>query len=112
MRSWTAAGQPTSAIPLVTAERIGCTPGSSTSARTTSSPPATCPAPTTSSSASLPAAPATSPAGPTVVMCGHGERAMSAASVLASAGHRDVAVLAGGPQDWAESTGQCLEVAS
>ena len=42
------------------------------------------------------------PDGPTVVMCGHGERAMGAASLLARAGHRDVAVLAGGPQDWAE----------
>lgn len=42
-------------------------------------------------------------------MCGHGERAMSAASVLAAAGHRDIAILAGGPQDWAASTGTSLE---
>ena len=45
-------------------------------------------------------------------MCGHGQRAMSAASMLASAGHPDVAVLAGGPQDWAESTGEPLKIAS
>ena len=32
-----------------------------------------------------------------LVHCGHGERAMSAASLLARAGHTDVAVLAGGP---------------
>lgn len=46
---------------------------------------------------------------PTVVMCGHGERAMSAASVIAMAGHDRLAVLAGGPEDWAAATGQSLE---
>lgn len=46
---------------------------------------------------------------PTVVMCGHGERAMGAASLLARAGYREVAVLDGGPTDWAEATGQKLE---
>lgn len=35
--------------------------------------------------------------GPVLVHCGHGERAMTAASVLLRAGHDDVAVLAGGP---------------
>jgi len=49
------------------------------------------------------------PLGPTVVMCGHGERAMSAASLLARAGHRDVTVLAGGPGDWTRDTGRPLE---
>ena len=42
---------------------------------------------------------------PTVVMCGHGERAMSGASVLQAAGHRNLAVLVGGPQDWQRETG-------
>lgn len=37
------------------------------------------------------------PSGPLLVHCGHGERAMSAASLLERAGHRDVAVLAGSP---------------
>lgn len=46
---------------------------------------------------------------PTVVMCGHGERAMGAASLLARAGHRDLSVLAGGPHDWTEKTGRPLE---
>ena len=50
------------------------------------------------------------PADPTVVMCGHGERAMGAASLLERAGHRDVSVMAGGPQDWAEAAGRPLEV--
>jgi len=49
------------------------------------------------------------PSRPTVVMCGHGERAMGAASLLARAGHREVAVLDGGPDDWAEATGRTLE---
>jgi hydroxyacylglutathione hydrolase len=34
-----------------------------------------------------------------LVHCGHGERAMSAASLLQRAGHTDVAVLAGGPDE-------------
>ena len=56
--------------------------------------------------------PETVPDRPTVVMCGHGERAMGAASLLARAGHRDLAVLAGGPQDWADATGRGLETSS
>ena len=35
------------------------------------------------------------------VMCGHGERAMTGASLLARAGRRDLAVALGGPGDWA-----------
>lgn len=46
---------------------------------------------------------------PTVVMCGHGERAMSAASLLTGGGLTQVSVLAGSPGDWAEANGQVLE---
>jgi rhodanese-related sulfurtransferase/glyoxylase-like metal-dependent hydrolase (beta-lactamase superfamily II) len=46
---------------------------------------------------------------PTVVMCGHGERAMGAASILTTHGLTHVSVLAGGPEDWAEANGQQLE---
>jgi rhodanese-related sulfurtransferase len=46
---------------------------------------------------------------PTVVMCGHGERAMGAASLLERAGHHDVVVLAGGPGDWVQVSGGELE---
>lgn len=49
------------------------------------------------------------PPGPTVVMCGHGERAMGAASLLEAAGHAGLAVLDGGPDQWAEATGRHLE---
>jgi hydroxyacylglutathione hydrolase len=47
--------------------------------------------------------------GPVTVMCGHGERAMSAASVLERAGRDDVRVVLGGPSEWAASLGVDLE---
>ena len=50
------------------------------------------------------------PGDPTVVMCGHGERAAGAASLLERAGHHDLAVLVGGPDDWSTATGQPLNV--
>ena len=46
---------------------------------------------------------------PTVVMCGHGERAMGAASLLAGTEHHDLVVLDGGPEDWVAATGRHLE---
>src|SRR5579875_169171 len=48
---------------------------------------------------------------PVTVMCGHGERAASAASVLERAGHAAVAIRPGGPADWAAATGRRLEAA-
>lgn len=47
-----------------------------------------------------------------VLMCGHGERAATAASLLERAGYRDLAVAVGGPQDWAQARQQPLVVAS
>ncbi len=47
---------------------------------------------------------------PVLVHCGHGERAMSAASLLERAGHRDVAVLVGGPDELA--TAQAVRLAT
>ncbi|RMB83841.1 rhodanese-like domain-containing protein [Streptomyces shenzhenensis] len=55
----------------------------------------------------LAAAAADTPVG-AVVACGHGERAMTAASLLERAGHTDVAVLDGGPADYAAARGQHL----
>jgi rhodanese-related sulfurtransferase len=52
------------------------------------------------------------PSGPLLVMCGHGERAMGAASILERAGHGDVRVLDGGPKEWAAATGRGLEALS
>ncbi|MFZ3495827.1 MBL fold metallo-hydrolase [Streptomyces sp. 5.8] len=44
-----------------------------------------------------------------VVACGHGERAMTAASVLQRAGHTNLSVLNGGPADWAAAYDRPLE---
>lgn len=56
----------------------------------------------------LPAHASTAPSD-AVVACGHGERAMTAASLLQRAGKHGLAVLNGGPTDWAEATGHALE---
>ncbi|MEU6089689.1 MBL fold metallo-hydrolase [Streptomyces sp. NPDC047085] len=48
---------------------------------------------------------ADAPQGP-IVACGHGERAMTAASLLERAGHTDIAVLDGGPADYAAANGR------
>lgn len=49
------------------------------------------------------------PDGPVTVMCGHGERATTGASILEQRGHRDIAILVGGPTDWSELSGETLE---
>jgi rhodanese-related sulfurtransferase len=49
-------------------------------------------------------------AGPVTVMCGHGERAMTGASILSAHGHDIVAVFDGGPDTWSDATGISLEV--
>ncbi|MGW4330474.1 MBL fold metallo-hydrolase [Nocardia sp. NPDC004573] len=52
------------------------------------------------------------PAGPVVVMCGHGERAMTAASILERHGRTDIRVLDGGPADYARGMGHELQAGS
>ncbi len=53
----------------------------------------------------------TSPTGPVTVMCGHGERAMTAASLLNNSGdYSEVSVFDGGPDTWSTATGVDLEV--
>lgn len=47
--------------------------------------------------------------GPLTLMCGHGERAMTAASILAAADHANLTVAVGGPADWAAADGRRLE---
>ena len=49
------------------------------------------------------------PTGPVIVMCGHGERAMGGASILAASGRTGIAVFNGGPADWAAATGSDVE---
>jgi hydroxyacylglutathione hydrolase len=49
------------------------------------------------------------PSGPLTVMCAHGERAMTAASLLERAGRGKLGVVAGGgPAEWSQATGQPL----
>jgi rhodanese-related sulfurtransferase len=47
--------------------------------------------------------------GSLTVMCGHGERAMTGASLLARAGRSQVAVAVGGPDDWAAAHDRPLD---
>jgi rhodanese-related sulfurtransferase len=47
----------------------------------------------------LGADPSRAPDGPLLVHCGHGERALTGASLLARAGRTDVRVLRGGPDE-------------
>jgi hydroxyacylglutathione hydrolase len=51
---------------------------------------------------------AISQAGPLRLMCGHGERAMTAASILEATERQDLAVVVGGPADWATASGHRL----
>jgi glyoxylase-like metal-dependent hydrolase (beta-lactamase superfamily II)/rhodanese-related sulfurtransferase len=48
------------------------------------------------------------PQGAVTLMCAHGERAMTGASVLARRGRDDLRVVAGGPDDWSTRTQQRL----
>ncbi|MDP8969275.1 MAG: rhodanese-like domain-containing protein, partial [Actinomycetota bacterium] len=108
INAWTAAGQPTSTTALVTPDQIGdrrvldirqlpeFTNGH-------------LPAATHLELGALVESADQLPPEPTVVMCGHGERAASAVSLLERAGHRDLAVLVGGPDDWARATGRDLQ---
>jgi glyoxylase-like metal-dependent hydrolase (beta-lactamase superfamily II)/rhodanese-related sulfurtransferase len=104
--AWAANGRPVATIPVVGVEQLGGTvvdvrqaneyaAGHVTGARNVEL-------------GSIATAPYT--AGEAVaVMCGHGERAMSAASLLATHGVA-ARVFDGGPDTWAAATGQALEV--
>ena len=49
------------------------------------------------------------PPQPLTVMCAHGERAATAASVLERAGRPGAAIVLGGPRDWAHATSNPLD---
>ncbi|MGD9620642.1 MAG: rhodanese-like domain-containing protein [Mycolicibacterium sp.] len=111
MSSWIADGQPTGSIPLIGAEAIG-TARVLDVRQDREYASGHVPGALNIELGALTGHAGDLPPGPAVVMCGHGQRAMSAASVLARAGHDDVAVLAGGPQQWAERSGKSLAVTS
>jgi hydroxyacylglutathione hydrolase len=111
MAAWQAAGLPQAQLPMVEAEQLDDQPGVVLDVRQASE----------VADGHLPGAlavelgalagdrlPAQLPDGPVAVMCGHGERAMTAASLLARAGRKELRVVQGGPRDWQRSTGQAL----
>jgi hydroxyacylglutathione hydrolase len=111
MAAWQAAGLPLARLPVVEAERLGDPPGVVLDVRQASE----------VADGHLPGAIAIElgalagdpratelPAGPITVMCAHGERATTAASLLARAGRNDLRVARGGPEDWSRATGQAL----
>jgi rhodanese-related sulfurtransferase len=111
MAAWRAAGLPEAQLPVVDAERLGDQPGVVLDVRQASE----------VADGHLPGAvavelgaladdrlPAKLPEGPVTVMCSHGQRAMTAASLLQRAGHKELRVVHGGPRDWQQATGQAL----
>ena len=108
--AWTRAGQPTGSIPLVEAGHVGLTSVLDIRQEREFAE-GHVPGATHLELGNLAEHPdsLTAAAGSTVVMCGHGERAMGAASLLARAGHNDLSVLVGGPDDWAAATNRPLE---
>jgi hydroxyacylglutathione hydrolase len=113
LAGWQAAGLPTSQTPLVTPAQLATDPTQAVldvrqHAETTTG---HLPGAVTVELGAVPAALAAGgrvPDGPVTVMCGHGERAMTAASLLARAGHAGVQVLAGSPNDWAHAANRPL----
>jgi hydroxyacylglutathione hydrolase len=109
LASWAAAGQPVATLALLDAAQVD--PARVVDVRQGSEyATGHLPAARNVELGALPAADLT--AGPVVTMCGHGERATSAASVLERAGHSDVAVLTAGAEEWAKTTGTNLEVSA
>jgi hydroxyacylglutathione hydrolase len=109
MAGWRTAGLPEARLPLVQAEQLDDQPGVVLDVRQASE----------ITDGHLPGAlavelgalagdrlPAQLPQGPVTVMCAHGERAMTAASLLERAGHKQLRVVHGGPQDWQRATGK------
>ena len=107
MPAWEAAGQPVAATPLLTPRQVD--PATVIDVRQASEySTGHVPGARNIELGALDSQAASVEAGPVVTMCGHGERAATAASLLERAGHTAVAILPGGPPDWAEATGLAL----
>jgi hydroxyacylglutathione hydrolase len=107
MAAWTAGGGPQERIELVTADRIADRPVLDIRQRAEHTA-AHIPGAVHIELGDLIARSDDAPRG-AVVACGHGERAMTAASLLKRAGHSDLAVLDGGPADWSKATSRPLK---
>jgi glyoxylase-like metal-dependent hydrolase (beta-lactamase superfamily II)/rhodanese-related sulfurtransferase len=111
MATWRAAGLPERRLPLVPVEQLDARLGLVVDVRQASEVagghlPAAVPI-ELGTLAEDPTA-ATGLEGPVTVMCSHGQRAMTAASLLERAGRTDLRVVLGGPQDWRRATGRAL----
>ncbi|MFH8620552.1 rhodanese-like domain-containing protein [Streptomyces vietnamensis] len=106
MPGWLADGNPQTATPFVTADRAGDRPYLDVrqEAEFTAG---HVPGATHIELGSLASRAAGAPDG-AVLACRHGERAMTAASLLERAGHTDITVLDGGPAQYAAARGQQL----
>ena len=111
LAAWQAAGQPQARLPLVEVDQLGDRPGPVLDVRQASE----------VADGHLPGVlavelgdladdplPRRLPEGPVTVMCSHGQRATTAASLLERAGRRDLRVALGGPEDWRRATGRTL----
>ncbi len=106
--AWAAAGYPAAATPLVAASQVD--PARVVDVRQYSEyVTGHLPRARSIELGALPAAAGTLTGQDLVIMCGHGERAASGASILERAGHHGVAVLTGGPKDWSQATGLPLQ---
>jgi glyoxylase-like metal-dependent hydrolase (beta-lactamase superfamily II)/rhodanese-related sulfurtransferase len=104
MASW---DRPTIAIPLVRASEIGGKPVLDVR-QLSEFHAGHIPGATHIELGDLPSRIADVPPGQVAVMCGHGQRAMTAASILQRTGNRAVRVLQDSAQDWATATGRAL----
>jgi hydroxyacylglutathione hydrolase len=111
MAAWQAAGQPQARLALVEVDQLGDRPGPVLDVRQASE----------VADGHLPGVlavelgdladdplPRRLPEGPVTVMCSHGQRATTAASLLERAGRQDLRVALGGPDDWRRATGRTL----
>jgi hydroxyacylglutathione hydrolase len=111
MAAWRAVNLPEARLPVVEAEQLGDPPAPVLDVRQASE----------IADGHLPGAvtvelgalagdrlPVELPEGPVTVMCAHGERAMTAASLLERAVGKEVRVVHGGPREWQRATGLAL----
>jgi hydroxyacylglutathione hydrolase len=111
MVAWRAAGLPEARLPLVEAGRLEDQPGTVLDVRQADEVaaghlPGALAVELGALGGDLPASEL--PAGPVTVMCAHGERATTAASLLERAGRGNVRVVVGGPEEWRRATGHAL----
>lgn len=107
MRAWRAAGHPVATTPFVTPDRTAPTAPYIDVRQESEYTAGHVPGALGLELGTLPARTADVPEG-ALVACGRGDRAMTAASVLEAAGHPGVAVLRGGPSDYAKAHGKRL----